>query len=325
MRNCFLALLNEKGMEPELVNEVLGCFDQAAAGFTITPKETGLIVGGGFPELAKTYIAVKAVEGCAKGTLEDYRRVLEAFFRDIGHPMDKITTNLIRGYLFTYRSERNVLLSRLDKIRQIISGFFAWATDEGYLEKNPAKPIKPIRSEKRQRHALDRLQLERMRRACTDDRDRAIIDLLFSTACRASEMINIKLSDVDFVTKEIRVIGKGNKERTVYLNASAVLSLRTYLNSRGDESPWLIVSERAPHHQLTRDGLGLIVRRISKAACVECSPHVIRHTTATLAMKAGMPVQDIQKMLGHSSISTTMIYAEQDPADVKAEHTRCVV
>lgn len=173
---------------------------------------------------------------------------------------------------------------------------------------------------------MDRTQLEKMRRACKDARERALVDVLYSTGCRVSELVNIKTSEVDMKSGEVEVLGKGKKRRTVYLNAAAILSIQEYMLQRDDSSPWLFVCERAPHRQLTRNQTGKVIRKIADRANINgVSPHIIRHTTATMALRAGMPAQDIQRMLGHSKLDTTMIYAETDQTEVKTEHARCVV
>lgn len=326
MRNSFIANLSELQLPQEIINQVVRCFDFAAADFDITPKETGLIVGNYMPELAKTFIAVKSVEGCSANTLYNYKLTLQNFFQPIGNvPMEEITANHIRGYLHLYQMEHHVQACSLENARSIICGFFTWAVDEGYLVKNPGKAVKPIKKEKKQRHALDRTSLEKLRRACQDLREKMLVDVLFSTGCRISELCGIRIQDVDFRTGEVLVTGKGNKQRIVYLNPAAMLSIRDYLKSRADENPYLVVSERAPHHQMDRNRVGRIIKAIGARANVDVTPHVLRHTTATIALRSGMPVQSIQKMLGHSSIATTMIYAETDQTDVKSEHNRCVV
>jgi integrase/recombinase XerD len=186
--------------------------------------------------------------------------------------------------------------------------------------------VKPIRYEKKQRRSLTREELEKMRRACRTNQERAVLDVLYSTGCRASELIGIRIEDIDFSEREVLVLGKGKKYRKVQLNAAAILSIRAYLADRDDGDPHLIVSTHAPHDAISRESLGKIVKRVAERAGIRgVSPHILRHTFATLAMQSGMAVQNVQRSLGHEQIGTTMIYAEINDAEVKAQHERCVV
>lgn len=325
-RNAFLRELVERGLDPEVVGQALAAFDAVAPGFECTETETGLIVAGVIPEAVKTYLAVKHIEGCSDQTLYNYKKCLEMFFDAVRMRPEEVKPNTIRAYLHKYQEDRGVSLRTLDKIRSMLSSFFGWAADEGYLERNPMRTVKAIRSEKKQRRSLSRDELAKMKRACMTAQERAVLDVLYSTGCRASELISIKISDIDFTSRRVEVFGKGKKYRNVDLNAEAILSIYAYMAERDDDDPHLIVSERAPHNGITRESLGKIVKKIADRAGVKgVSPHILRHTMATLAMQGGMAVQNLQRSLGHEQISTTMIYAETDDTEVKNQHMKYVV
>ena len=328
LRNALMRGLLEADFNPVEVSKVLSVFDSVSVGYKVQEAETGLIVPNNLHELAKTYLAVRAIEGLSKNTLYNYRLDLEKFFAHVTCTIDQITGVMIRGYLYYVQSTRKVSNERLDKIRGTLASFFGWAADEEYLPRNPMRSVKAIKHAKKQRKSLTRAQVEKLRRACETVRDRAIFDALCSSGCRVSELVSIKLEDITYDGDVARAIitGKGDKQREIQFNPMAVISIKTYLLSRGDNSPWLFVSGKAPHHQLTRESIGKIIKNIGKRGGVSwVSPHILRHTFATFMLAAGVPVQDIQVMLGHSQINTTMIYAQVDRDHVRSEQLRCVV
>ena len=325
LRTAFMAELSKFQLDKDITDKVMKAFDLASSGFEVKEQELSLSIYDPCRELYKTYIACQAVEGLSKQTLYNYKLDLEKFFRAMACPLHEIQPNMIRSYLHSYQQAHNVGLARMDKLRQCLSGFFGWAADEDYIPKNPMRNVKPIKCPKRKRKALTREQLEEMRRCCKTYQERAILDVLFATGCRVSELVNIKKTDFDFATMKGSVIGKGDKERTAYLNPAAKLSLRDYYLHRRDDSPYMIVSTRSPH-PVTRETVGKIIKRIGERAGIPwVSPHIIRHTSATIALQGGMAVQDVQAVLGHEKIETTMIYLDLDEAHVQAEHLRCVV
>lgn len=215
------------------------------------------------------------------------------------------------------------------KYREYISRFYQWACDEEYINKNPTKNIKPIKYEIKPRQALSQMELEYIRMACTSVREKAIIEFLYSTGCRVSELSIVKKCDIDWNNKSVHLFGKGNKHRISFLNAKAEVAIKEYLNERNDHNEYLFVSERKPHNQLKKPGIEKIVRNISRKASVNISkhvkPHVLRHTTATTAIQNGMPIEDISKLLGHSKIDTTMIYAHTSIEHVQLEHKKYII
>lgn len=329
-RNDFLREIHDAGIAPEMTLKVLQALDHAAVRYDFSQKELSLMVyNDDLPEMAKTYLVCKKIEGLSDRTLATYMRTLKIFFREFCKPVEAIGPNDIRIFLYKYQQERKCSNRSLDKYRGYLSSFFTWATDEGYLVRNPMRTISAIKYEKRPRQNLTQLELEYLRSGCRSPRDRAIIEFLYSTGCRVSEIAGVKKSDVDWNAKSVHLFGKGNKHRTSYINAKSEVSLRTYLETREDDSPHLFVSERKPYRGLTKDAIEKIVRNISNRASEKLqkhvTPHILRHTTATIALQSGMPIEDISKLLGHEKIDTTMIYAHTSMDAVQAGHRRYIV
>lgn len=298
--------------------------------FEIHKKETSLaIYNEDLPEVVKIYLVCKKVEGLSQQTLDTYLRMLRLFFREINKPLQEITTNEIRLYLFSYQQQRGCSNRSLDKYRQYLACFFSWATDNGYLQRNPMCTIPAIRYEKKSRENLTHLELEYLRQSCRTLREHAVVEFLYSTGCRASELCGVKLSDVDWNARTVHILGKGSKHRVSFINAKAEVAVKSYLKSREDDSEYLFVTERKPYRQLKRDALEKIIRAISSRLSGEVSkrvtPHILRHTTATLALQSGMPITDVSKFLGHEKIDTTMIYVHASMNDIQVGHKKFVV
>lgn len=222
---------------------------------------------------------------------------------------------------------RKVSDRTLDKYRQMLCWFFGWAHAEEYIQRNPAKSIKAIKHEVKERQALTHLEMEQLRTGCKTPRDRAILEVMYSTGCRVSELCGLKRRDVNWQEGTVHLYGKGRKHRTSYLNARAIVALKAYLRTRGDDSDALIVSDRKPHGPIVKATVESVVKRIAATAGMKkkVSPHIIRHTTATVATNAGMPIEDVSKLLGHASVNTTMIYAKPSAEKIQTEHMRYVV
>lgn len=327
-KNEFLVRIQNHFDESQ-IRIILNCLDVASYNYDISKKQTEIVeYGNTIPELVKTYIVCKKIDGLSDQTLYNYHMQLKNFFLFIRKTPESITPNDIRVYLYKYQEMHGISNRSLDKIRQVINGFFQWAQDEEYILKNPAKSINKIKYEQKPRQALSQIELEYIRRACKTLRETAIIEVLYSTGCRVSELSILKKSDVDFVEKKVHLFGKGKKHRYSYLNAKSEVALKEYLKSRDDNCEYLFVTERNPIKNLNKEAIEKIVRNISKRAFGDTkriTPHIFRHTTATTAMKNGMPIQSIQLMLGHSKIDTTMIYAHSDESLVKFEHEKSVI
>ena len=325
----FIMLLAED-FSAEDIATITKNLDIAAYNYDVTKKETGVAVyNTEAPELVKTYLICKKIEGLSDQTLYNYGKCLHIFFSEMQKAPDQITTNDIRVFLYKYQERKKISNRTLDKYREYISHFYQWACNEEYIEKNPAKNVKPIKYEVKPRQALSQIELEYIRKACVTLKDKAIIEVLYSTGCRVSELANLKKSDINWNDKTVHLFGKGSKHRTSFLNAKAEVAIKEYLSSRIDENDSLFVSDRKPHDPIKKDALEKIVRIISKRATdtvgKNVTPHILRHTTATTAIRNGMPVEDIRELLGHSRIDTTMIYAKTSIANVQAGHKKYVI
>lgn len=311
--------------------EIIGRkLDTVACDYKIEKKETSVVIyNPELPEMAKTFLVCKKIEGLAEQTLANYGRTLKSFFNEMQKFPDQITPNDIRIYLYRYQERRKITNRSLDKTRQTLSSFFQWASGEGYLQQNPMITIKKIKYVAKQRVSLDQVELEYIREACKTLKEKAVIEVLYSTGCRISELAALEKKDVDWDKKTVLLFGKGSKYRTSYLNAKAEVALKRYLESREDENDYLFVSDRRPHGQMHKAGLEKMIRqlsqRVSDRVGKKFTPHTFRHTTATVAMNNGMPVQDISKLLGHASIATTMIYAHTSTENVQNGHKKYVI
>lgn len=246
---------------------------------------------------------------------------------NIEKPLNQITTNDIRVYLYNLQKRRSLSNHSLDERRLVINTFFEWCKNEEYISKNPCKQIQPIKYEIKPREPLEDIELELIRYGCKTCREKAIIELFYSTGCRVSEMVNLNKDDVNFKTGEVLLFGKGNKHRISYLNAKSEVALKKYLYSRSDDNEALIVSERKPYKRLSKTGVERIVRIIGERSNIgrNLYPHLIRHTTATNALKRGMGIAEVQSILGHEKIDTTMIYAKVSQENVKYNHRKYII
>lgn len=309
----------------EILVQVAQALDTTAEKYTIAKAETALCVVGReeFIDIAKAYIVTRKTEGLADGTLQQIARVLRNFIYSMSKPIQKIQPNDIRAFLFNYQKTRNITNRSLDFIRTVICTFFKWCAAEGYIQTNPAANIRPIRYTKKQRKALSQLELEHVRRACHTERDLCIVEVLYSTGCRVSELCNIRLSDIDWQNNEIIVLGKGSKYRTVYINAKAEVAIKAYLDIRKHNSEWLVCNDRGGG-QMTPANIQRIFSKIEEETSIAVTPHIMRHTMATQAL-TGTTVEVVQQMLGHVDIATTMIYAEVDQSRIHDAHLRSVI
>lgn len=330
MKNSFLAELNK--MIPDLLGEtacaISDALDKAAYPFDISVKETSIAIRDDvIPEIVKIYIAVKKTEGRSDGTLDNYIRILQSFFLWVRKQPDAVTANDIRMFLYNYQQHRNISNVTLEKYREMICWFFTWAHREEYILRDPSRAVKSIKVEVKERQALTQLELEHLRIACHTHRERAMLEFMYSTGCRVSELCNVTIEDINFKDNTVHLYGKGRKHRTSFINAKCEVALKEYIKCRKGESGYLFVSERAPYDKLTKATVESIVRKLAERSGVKkhITPHVLRHTTATQAVNNGMAIEDVSKLLGHASVATTMIYAKVSQNKVRAEHQRCVI
>lgn len=302
--------------------------DMVLVNYDVTQKETGIVVyQDTIPQAVKMYLASRKIEGLSDKTLQRYEMALRMFFENVGKPIEEVRTNDIRAYLYMLLDSGRQAASALDGTRGCIRTFYEWAVDEGYVDKNPARQIRPIKGEIKERQYLTDAELERVRDACGDLTEVAMIEFMYSTGCRVGELVALKKTDIDFGTHEVKIYGKGNKHRTSYMNAKCEYSLRKYMLIREDDSPYLFVGRRKPHGPYTNRGVEKMIEQIGKKAGLtyRLMPHILRHTTATHALQRGMDVTEIQQLLGHSKLDTTMIYAKISQEDVKANHRKYVI
>ena len=328
MRNDFLvALSGVAGVDVDVALKVL---DQVALKYEVSKKESELMFcGEELPEVARVYLACKKMAGLSNATLENYKIILSVFFREIKKQPQFIEANEIRKFLYVYQERKDISHRTIDKYREYITRFFAWAHNEGYISNNPARNIAAIKYEEKPREALTQVELEYLRMACQTIREHAIIEFLYSTGARVSELATIKKTDINWYEKSVRLFGKGRKHRVSFLNAKAEVALIKYLEIRNDDCEYLFVTAKRPYRNLSKDAIEKIVRNIARRTSnnigKHITPHILRHTTATTALQSGMPIADISKLLGHESIDTTMIYAKSSLEDVRSGHKKHIV
>ncbi len=292
----------------------------------VKKRSTELAVYEECPVAYKAYLVTKKIEGRSPGTLDLYKLVLEDMLRTIHKDLKEITTNDLRFYLYSLKDNREISDRTLDHRRLILSGFFTWCYNEKYIPSNPTISLSPIKYEVKPRKPMTDSQMERLRDACKTTREKAILEVLYSTGCRCSELTNLKRDDVDLTTREVKLYGKGRKHRKSYISARAEIALRNYLAERTDYQEWLFVSERNPHHQMTKSGIEKTIHILGDRADIrDVYPHRIRHTFATDALNRGMPVTDLQVLMGHEQLNTTTIYAKASQLNISNNHQKYVI
>ena len=271
------------------------------------------------------FLSSKRIEGCSEKTLVYYRRTLENVLGWVGKGVKCVTTDDLRSFLTDYQARSGVSKVTIDNVRRILSSFFSWLEDEDYILKSPARRIHKVKTMVIVRNTFSDEDIELMRDACEDVRDRAIIDMLASTGMRVGEMARLKRSDVDLSERECVVLGKGDKQRTVYFDARTKIHLKAYLDARKDGCDALFVSVKGTVKPLGIGGIEHMVKRLgSKVGLEKAHPHKFRRTLATGAIDKGMPIEQVQQLLGHKRIDTTLMYAMVRQANVKASYRRCI-
>ena len=276
-------------------------------------------------EYLKVFIEAKQIEGCSARTLQYYQVTIEHLLKNIDTVIRKITTDEIRTYLAEYQQRNNCSKVTVDNVRRNISSFFSWLEEEDYILKSPMRRIHKIKTKQPVKEIISDEMIERLRDNCRCSRDLAMIDLLYSTGIRVGELVGLNISDIDFEERECVVYGKGDKERRVYFDAKAKLHLQNYINSRTDTNPALFVTLDSPYERLKISGVEIRVRELGRKLNIEkIHPHKFRRTMATRAIDKGMPIEQVQKILGHSQIGTTMQYAIVNQNNVKTSHRRYI-
>ena len=273
--------------------------------------------------LKEEFLSAKQVEGCSERSVSYYSSTLDNLIKTLGKPFNQIETEDLRVYLSEYQKKNDASKQTIDNIRRILSSFFTWLEDEDYILKSPVRRIHKIKTMKQVKETYSDEALERLRDNCKTIRDLALIDMLASTGMRVGELVKLNRVDVDFVNRECVVLGKGSKERVVYFDARTKLHLQNYLNSRTDDNEALFVSLLEPHNRLEIAGVEIMLRKLGKSLEInKVHPHKFRRTLATRAIDKGMPIEQVQKLLGHQKIDTTMEYAIVDQQNVKNSHKK---
>ena len=328
IRNEFVRGLED--MPPEYAQKAIASFERILRKYSVTPRSTALSTEiYHSPDLLELYLKLERISGRPENSMENYDIYLHKFFGAIRKEPSHITQLDIVGFLNYYLQERQVSPDTINYIRIILHAFFSWAVSSGYVPSNPVDQVKPLNTNKKQRDYLTDEELEQVRAACQNPRDVAMIEVMISTACRISELIQIKLSDINFKTWTIKVLGKGSKYRTVKLTPRARTAVMNYLGDRmplseklslivpgssclSSNTEYLFSSSRAPYGAFSPDGFrrifDMIIDRAGLTSGKHVTPHTIRHTWATLALQKGMPLEQVSKYLGHAELSTTMIY-----------------
>lgn len=273
----------------------------------------------------EVFLSAKRIEGCSEKTLIYYKNTIQQMLDSIGKSVCTIVTEDLRTYLAEYQKEKQSSKVTIDNIRRIFSSFFSWLEDEDYIIKIPVRRIHRIKAASTIKETYTDEQLESMRDNCDNPRDLALIDILASTGMRVGELVLLNRDDISFDERECIVFGKGDKERMVYFDARTKIHLQNYLDSRTDNNEALFVSLKAPYNRMKIGGIELRLREMGKRLNIEkVHPHKFRRTLATVAIDKGMPIEQLQKLLGHQRIDTTLQYAMVKQSNVKIAHRKYI-
>lgn len=276
-------------------------------------------------ELLETFLSAKKIEGCSDKTIHYYQSSIVKLLKGLSKCIKEICTNDIRRYLAEIQERNGLSKVTIDNLRRIFSSFFSWLEDEDYIAKSPVRRIHKVRTDTLVKEVLSDENIENLRDSCKESRDLAMIDLLLSTGVRVGELVKINRADIDFQERQCKVFGKGNKEREVYFNARTKIHLQRYLESRTDDNPALFVTLSKPHTRLTISGVEVRLRKMGKVVHIDkVHPHKFRRTLATMAIDRGMPIEQVQKLLGHVRIDTTLHYAMVNQQNVKIAHRKFI-
>ena len=277
-------------------------------------------------EYMDMFISAKRIEGCSERTLAYYKATIEHMLSIIVVPLRQVQTDDLRAYLAEYQSINNCSKTTVDNIRRNLSSFFSWLEAEDYIIKSPIRRIHKIRTGSKVKETLSEECIEKLRDSCLHIRDLAMIDLLYSTGIRVGELVNLNIGDINFEERECIVYGKGNKQRKVYFDAKAKVHLKRYLEERNDYNEALFVTLDSPFKRLKISGVEIRLRKLGRLAVLDqrVHPHKFRRSMATRAIDKGMPIEQVQKLLGHQQIDTTMHYAMVNQSNVKISHRKFI-
>ena len=277
-------------------------------------------------EYMDMFISAKRIEGCSERTLAYYKATIEHMLSIIVIPLRQVQTDDLRAYLAEYQLRNNCSKTTVDNIRRNLSSFFSWLEAEDYIIKSPIRRIHKIRTGSKVKETLSEECIEKLRDSCLQIRDLAMIDLLYSTGIRVGELVNLNINDINFEERECIVYGKGNKQRKVYFDAKTKVHLKRYLEQRSDYSEALFVTLDSPFERLKISGVEIRLRKLGRLASLDqrVFPHKFRRSMATRAIDKGMPIEQVQKLLGHQQIDTTMHYAMVNQSNVKISHRKFI-
>lgn len=277
------------------------------------------------PKLIDAFVSAKRIEGCSEKTLKYYRTTIETMVASIDKGIRHIQTEDLRSYLTDYQSKNQSSRVTIDNIRRILSSFFSWLEDEDYILKSPVRRIHKVKAALTIKETYTDEALEKMRDNCEEARDLALIDMLASTGMRVGELVLLNRNDINFEERECVVFGKGSKERMVYFDARTKIHLLNYLQERTDDNPALFVTLRSPHERIKIGGVESRLREMGKHLDIpKVHPHKFRRTLATMAIDKGMPIEQLQQLLGHKRIDTTLQYAMVKQSNVKLAHRKYI-
>ena len=316
---CMLPYLDNTQLKQlkEVMEHTLFNYDVALASTDSVERDSRTLID--------KFIAAKRIEGCSEKTLKYYQTTITAMVSDLNKNVRHIFTEDLRTYLTEYQRRNQSSRVTIDNIRRILSSFYSWLEDEDYIVKSPVRRIHKVKTAISIKETYTDEELEIMRDNCEEVRDLAMIDLLASTGMRVGEMVLLNRDDIDFTERECVVFGKGEKERIVYFDARAKLHLQEYLAGRTDENIALFVSLRAPHERIQIGGIEHRLREIGKRLNIsKVHPHKFRRTLATMAIDKGMPIEQLQRLLGHQRIDTTLQYAMVKQSNVKMAHKKYI-
>ena len=276
-------------------------------------------------EILNKFISSKEIEGCSVRTLKYYKDNISKMLDTVNLPINEITTETLRNYLSNYKNNSTAGMVTIDNIRRTLSSFFAWLENEDYIIKSPVRRIHKVKAIKKVKETLTDENLEKLRDTCSNVRDLAILELLISTGMRVGEITRLNISDMNFQERSCIVLGKGNSEREVYFSAKSKMYIKKYLETRTDDNEALFVSLIKPYNRLGISGIEILIRNLGKDANInKVHPHKFRRTMATMAIDKGMPIEQVQKLLGHIKIDTTMEYAMVNQNNVKNSHRKYI-
>lgn len=273
-------------------------------------------------EYMNMFLDAKSIEGCSDKTVHFYRYAIQMLFRFVQTPVRRITTEELRRFMTEYQKMNNCSKVTLNNIRRNLNSFFAWLEEENHIMKSPMKRIHNIKTNKVVKEVITEDDIEKLRDLCDSPRDLAVLDLLYSSGMRIGELVNLNRKDISMDERECVVFGKGGKERKAYFDAKTKNDLEKYLSSRTDDNPALFVSRRMPHTRISSGAVESQFRSLGRKAGLRIHPHKFRRSMATRALNKGMPIEQVQRLLGHNKLDTTLIYAQVSQDNVKNAHQR---